>query len=52
MTEIVVHRTDGEGLPIRARHGLVEPIDVRVTRLLGLALPAEGVPVSEVGFDA
>ena len=38
MSEIVVHRTDGEGLPVRARRGLVEPIDARVTRLLGLAL--------------
>jgi hypothetical protein len=52
VTEIVVHRTDGEGLPARTRRGLVEPIDARVTRLLGLALPAEGVPVSEIGFDA
>ncbi|WP_156362374.1 hypothetical protein [Sphingomonas sp. Leaf208] len=38
MSEIVVHRTDGDGLPVRARSGLVEPIDARVTRLLALAL--------------
>jgi hypothetical protein len=31
VSEIVVHRTDGEGLPVRARRGLVEPIDARVT---------------------
>jgi hypothetical protein len=52
MSEIVVHRTDGEGLPIRARRGIVEPIDVRVTRLLGLALPADAGPVSDIGFAA
>ncbi|MEG8026217.1 hypothetical protein QP162_20935 [Sphingomonas aurantiaca] len=52
MSEIIVHRTDGEGLPVRARHGIVEPIDVRVTRLLGLALPADAGPVSEIGFVA
>ncbi|RYF22766.1 MAG: hypothetical protein EOO77_03455 [Oxalobacteraceae bacterium] len=51
MTEIVVHRTDG-GLPVRARRGIVEPIDARGARLLGLALLSEGVPVSEVGFAA
>jgi hypothetical protein len=52
MSEIVVHRTDGEGLPVRTRRGLVEPIDARVARLLGLALPADAGPVSEIGFDA
>ena len=52
MSEIVVHRTDGEGLPVRTRRGLVEPIDARVTRLLALALPADAGPVSEVGFTA
>ena len=52
MSEIVVHRTDGEGLPVRARRGLVEPVDARVTRLLSLALPADAGPVSEIGFDA
>ena len=52
MSEIVVHRTDGEGLPVRARRGIVEPIDARVTRLLGLALPADAGPVSEIGFAA
>ncbi|RYD19932.1 MAG: integrase, partial [Lysobacteraceae bacterium] len=52
MSEIVVHRTDGEGLPVRARRGIVEPVDARVTRLLGLALPADAGPVSEIGFAA
>lgn len=52
MSEIVVHRTDGEGLPVRARRGIVEPIDARVTRLLGLALAADAGPVSQIGFAA
>ena len=52
VSEIVVHRTYGEGLPARARRSLVEPIDVRVTQLLGLALPADAGPVSEIGFAA
>jgi len=52
MSEIVVHRTDGEALPVRTARGLVEPIDARVTRLLGLALPADAGPVSEIGFAA
>jgi hypothetical protein len=29
VSEIVVRRTDGKGLPVRARRGLVEPIDAR-----------------------
>jgi len=48
VSEIVVHRTDGDELPVRARSGLVEPIDACVTRLLGLALVAEALPVSEL----
>jgi hypothetical protein len=52
MSEIVVHRTDGEVLPVRTARGSVEPIDARVTRLLGLALPADVGPVSEIGFAA
>ncbi|RYF20814.1 MAG: integrase, partial [Oxalobacteraceae bacterium] len=52
MSEIVVHRTDGEALPVRTARGLVESIDARVTRLLGLALPADAGPVSEIGFAA
>ena len=52
MSEIVVHRTDGEGLPVRGRRGLAEPIDARVTRLLALALPADAGRVSEIGFTA
>ena len=48
MSEIVVHRTDWDGLSVWARSGLVEPIGARVTRLLGLALGAEAGPVSEL----
>jgi hypothetical protein len=52
VSEIVVHRIDGKGLPVRTRGAVAEPIDARVTRLLGLALPADFGPVSEVGFTA
>ena len=50
MSEVIIHRTDGAGLPTRARRGTAEAADVRLTRLIATALPADAAPVSELGF--
>jgi len=50
MSEVIIHRTDGAGLPTRARRGTAEAADVRLTRLIAIALPADAAPVSELGF--
>jgi len=50
MSEVVIHRTDGAGLPTRRRRGTAEATDVRLTRLIETALPADAAPVSELGF--
>ncbi|WP_413062576.1 integrase (plasmid) [Sphingomonas carotinifaciens] len=50
--EIIVHRTDGEALPMRGRRTRPEPVDARLARVLGALVPPGAAPVSAIGFDA
>lgn len=50
-TEIVIHQLDGRALPQRRGRASGEPVDARLLRTIGAALPADLPPVSQLGVE-
>ena len=49
--EIVIHQLDGRALPQRRAGGPAEPVDARLLRTIGAALPPDFPPVSQLGVE-
>lgn len=52
ISEIIVHRTDGAGLPVRARRASCDPVEGRLAQLLSTALAEHSTLISKIGFAA